>query len=379
MAEMKKKPLSNIKKSLFTDIDKINNQKSDKKSDKVLNLNSFNNLIKATKIEDNMESLPKPQNQNINLNLINFIKQKKKFFIGNSFDKKGTREFLASKEVALKAIKLNDEIVEDNTNNKNYLTNKNVEKINIKVLNDKESDTKKNKISKLKVKRTLSPKKSRKIKQKFKSAKEIVNIKHKKSKKLRKNKKEEYKIENNENNMYILDNSSSNSNIYKFFIDNAFEEENNFNKKLKKELKKVVNLQKNKDTNTDIIKTKGKSLSKKDLKLRPRKINSVISNKKKDVQSIFMFNEINQKLMENDDINVSSIAGDNDSKNNKLNKTNIKRTFGSVRMDNKQIKDQIKNNLSKIIDIDKDGNKRLSRNDLNSDKESIISILSDLM
>lgn len=379
MAEMKKKPLSNIKKSLFTDIDKINNQKSDKKSDKVLNLNSFNNLIKATKIEDNMESLPKPQNQNINLNLINFIKQKKKFFIGNSFDKKGTREFLASKEVALKAIKLNDEIVEDNTNNKNYLTNKNVEKINIKVLNDKESDTKKNKISKLKVKRTLSPKKSRKIKQKFKSAKEIVNIKHKKSKKLRKNKKEEYKIENNENNMYILDNSSSNSNIYKFFIDNAFEEENNFNKKLKKELKKVVNLQKNKDTNTDIIKTKGKSLSKKDLKLRPRKINSVISNKKKDVQSIFMFNEINQKLMENDDINVSSIAGDNDSKNNKLNKTNIKRTFGSIQMDNKQIKDQIKNNLSKIIDIDKDGNKRLSRNDLNSDKESIISILSDLM
>ena len=47
------------------------------------------------------------------LNVVNFIKQKKKFILENSFDIKGTRKFLASKEVAMRVIKLNDEIIEE--------------------------------------------------------------------------------------------------------------------------------------------------------------------------------------------------------------------------------------------------------------------------
>ena len=63
--------------------------------------------------------LPKPEvrlNQSTkkNINIIEFIKQKKRFILENAFDLKGTREFLASKEVAMRVIKLNDEIIEDN-------------------------------------------------------------------------------------------------------------------------------------------------------------------------------------------------------------------------------------------------------------------------
>ena len=62
--------------------------------------------------------LPRPEpklNQSTkkNINVIDFIKQKKRFIIQNVFDLKGTREFLASKEVAMRVIKLNDEIIED--------------------------------------------------------------------------------------------------------------------------------------------------------------------------------------------------------------------------------------------------------------------------
>ena len=62
--------------------------------------------------------LPKPevrlnQSKKKNINIIEFIKQKKRFILENAFDLKGTREFLASKEVAMRVIKLNDEIIED--------------------------------------------------------------------------------------------------------------------------------------------------------------------------------------------------------------------------------------------------------------------------
>lgn len=64
------------------------------------------------------------------LNLIEFIKEKNKFFIQNAFDANGTREFLASKEVAMREIKISDEIIEGNQkkvkfNNNNINENEN--------------------------------------------------------------------------------------------------------------------------------------------------------------------------------------------------------------------------------------------------------------
>ena len=68
---------------------------------------------------------PKLKPQQLIFNVIDFIKQKNKFFIENSFDSRGTREFLASKEVAMRVIKLDDEIKPENTRRKSK-TNKNL-------------------------------------------------------------------------------------------------------------------------------------------------------------------------------------------------------------------------------------------------------------
>ena len=46
------------------------------------------------------------------LNLNDFIHQKKKFKINNCFDKKEAKKFLASKDMAMKEIKLDDEIID---------------------------------------------------------------------------------------------------------------------------------------------------------------------------------------------------------------------------------------------------------------------------
>jgi hypothetical protein len=111
MMENDKKTISQ-KISLFND-----NSPSKSKTKKGRKSYSVNNLslIKAPKI--------KPQQ--LIFNVIDFIKQKNKFFIENSFDSKGTREFLASKEVAMRVIKLDDEIRPEKNRRKSK-TNKNL-------------------------------------------------------------------------------------------------------------------------------------------------------------------------------------------------------------------------------------------------------------
>jgi hypothetical protein len=165
--------------------------------------------------------------------------------------------------------------------------------------------------------------------------------------------------------------NDSHSNIYKFFIDNANEPEENFHKKLQKELKKVENLKKNNNS-----KPKRKSISRKDIEFKPKSLNSVIFQKNKDTQSVFMFSEKNKNLMKNDDINISSIGEKNNidsPKNNSISKKE-KRTYGSIQFNNKQIKEKIKKKITKDINNDE-----ICKNVINSDKDSIISILSDLM
>ena len=369
-------------RSLFSETDNIQNQlvKNQQTNQRYCSFNNLTNLQNKY----NKESPIKLQNKNKNknLNIINFIKQKKRFFIENSFDNKGTIQFLASKEIAMRVIKLDDEIIDKNKN----ITNKNLQKMNFLDIDENTYYNLKNhRSSKAAGRRTISPRKSRNNNNKIISQKEILKIDHKKtkkSKKARKSKKEENnknslilnsKKNNSKENFIIFDKASndSHSNIYKFFIDNANEPEENFHKKLQKELKKVENLKKNNNS-----KPKRKSISRKDIEFKPKSLNSVIFQKNKDTQSVFMFSEKNKNLMKNDDINISSIGEKNNidsPKNNSISKK-VKRTYGSIQFNNKQIKEKIKKKITKDIN-----NEEISKNVINSDKDSIISILSDLM
>jgi hypothetical protein len=369
-------------RSLFSETDNIQNQlvKNHQTNQRYCSFNNLTNL--GNKFNKESPIKLQNKNKNKNLNIINFIKQKKRFFIENSFDNKGTIQFLASKEIAMRVIKLDDEIIDKNKN----ITNKNLQKMNFLDIDENTYYNLKNhRSSKAAGRRTISPRKSRNNNNKIISQKEILKIDHKKtkkSKKTRKSKKEENnknslilnsKKNNSKENFIIFDKASndSHSNIYKFFIDNANEPEENFHKKLQKELKKVENLKKNNNS-----KPKRKSISRKDIEFKPKSLNSVIFQKNKDTQSVFMFSEKNKNLMKNDDINISSIGEKNNidsPKNNSISKKE-KRTYGSIQFNNKQIKEKIKKKITKDINNDE-----ICKNVINSDKDSIISILSDLM
>ena len=325
------------------------------------------------------------------LNIIDFIKQKNKFYMENSFDFKGTREFLASKEVAMRVIRLNDEIVEEKKNNKECFQQ------NLLALDFYyyQENYKNNKSSKTTGKYSLSPRKPRK-----KSKKSSLNEKETDPKKYKKknSKKTKDRISSQksknknakENSSYLgsnleinniiydkkIDNNDNDSYIYKFIIDNANETEDNFHKKLKKEIKKVESINKLKKEGNN---HQRKSLSKKESKYkRPIRMNSVIVQKSGDNQSIFMFSEYNKNLMINDDISVSSISLKNEricTSPKKGDKKKIKRHYGSIQMNNKQIKEKIKEKINKKM---KDENE-IMKEEIISDKDSIISILSDLI
>ena len=398
MTEIKKNSLIK-KRSLFNYNQPINNNII-----KNVKYSSQNNLSLLPRKDFNLKHSSKKR-----LNIIDFIKQKNKFFIENSFDVNGTREFLASKEVAMRTIKLNDEIIDVNTNilvTKNNYTNKNLIKLDY---NFKEEN--KRKSMKTAGNNTISPRKSRKS-HKIRIDKELIletkvgsPKKSKKSKKSKKISKSSKKIKNkeiksvNKENSSNLDSDSSNnnkkeknkhknknifekgdrdslSNLYKFFIDNANEPEDNFNKKLKKELKKVEKM--NNNINEKVRK---KSINKTNInKKKAKRINSVIIQKKRKDQSAFLFSEINKNLMKNDDLSLSSIGNSsmNDLNNNKANKKVVKRKFSSIQINNRKIKEKLQEKMIK----DKDNQKNIlivDKNESNSDKESIISILSDLM
>lgn len=321
------------------------------------------------------------------LNVIDFIRQKDKFFIENSFDVRGSREFLASKEVAMREIKLNDEIVVKKKKHKecsepnllplgfnyyqeNYKNNKSSKITGQYSISPRKTRKKNTKIS-LNVKGTdLNKKYSKKSSKKTKNG---ISIGTPKSKYKNIKENSSYLDSNIENDNIIYNNNLDNNDsyIYKFFIDNANETEDNFQKKLKKEIKKVEGIKKrNKDYNYQI-----KSLTKNDLK-KPKRMNSVIVRKSKDSQSQFQFSEYTKNLMEIDDISISSINIKKEGTCNSLKKTNnkkIKRKYGSIQINNKQIKERIKKKMDRKIENE------IKKEKIYSDKDSIISILSDLM
>ena len=88
-----------------------------------------------------------------------------------------------------------------------------------------------------------------------------------------------------------------------------------------------------------------------------------------------MFSEFNKNLMKDDDIDVSSIGEGGQTPNNNANKKKVRRAFGSIQINNRQVKEKI----HKQMDEENKGKLLMDKEEINSDKDSIISILSDLM
>ena len=291
--------------------------------------------------------LPRPEpklNQTTkkNINVIDFIKQKKRFIIQNVFDLKGTREFLASKEVAMRVIKLNDEIIED--------IKKNDEDSDIKVIyNTNVGDNMDNLRKKVNKKISTIP-----VKSKFKSNKEI-----------------------------FLD-----LDLKKFIKDkiNSKESQDNLSPKPKIKSKKSKKIKKEFYENKgELVSPKKKSndkLSIINLTSKKKEYSSSVLTKHKQTQSQFLFSEINQKLMADDELNLSGISNRNMSP--RLNyKSKLKDDIYYSQINNFKIFDEnIKNKINEDIieeDKSKENDKENLEFQINSEKESLISILSDLM
>ena len=291
--------------------------------------------------------LPRPEpklNQTTkkNINVIDFIKQKKRFIIQNVFDLKGTREFLASKEVAMRVIKLNDEIIED--------IKKNDEDSDIKVIyNTNVGDNMDNLRKKVNKKISATP-----VKSKFKYNKEI-----------------------------FLD-----LDLKKFIKDkiNSKESQDNLSPKPKIKSKKSKKIKKESYENKgELVSPKKKSndkLSIINLTSKKKEYSSSVLTKHKQTPSQFLFSEINQKLMADDELNLSGISNRNMSP--KLNyKSKPKDDIYYSQINNFKIFDEnIKNKINEDIieeDKSKENDKENLEFQINSEKESLISILSDLM
>jgi len=294
-------------------------------------------------------SRPEPklnQSTKKNINVIDFIKQKKRFIIENVFDLKGTREFLASKEVAMRVIKLNDEIIEDIKKNDEDSDIKEIYNTNI----GENMDNIRKKVNK---KISTIP-----IKSKFKSNKEIFLDLD-----LKKFKKELTKIK-----------------------DKLNAQEDNLSPKPKiKSKKSKKNKKESYENKAELVSPKKKSNDKLpiiNLSSKKKEYSSSVLPKHKQTQSQFLFSEINKKLMADDELNLSGISSRNMSP--KMNyKSKLKDDIYYSQVNNFKIFDEnIKNKINEDI-IEEDKSKENDKGNLefqiNSDKESLISILSDLM
>ena len=178
-----------------------------------------------------------------NSKLLDFIKQKNRFIIKNSFDIKETREFLASKEVAMRVIKLNDEIVEEDKRNEFDSYYKDIYSSNVNYNLDNITKRVGKKISTTNMKKKFSSNKEifdmnmKKFKKELKTIKEgIYSNKEDKSKKKKNKKSKKTKDSENSNNSNIKEIE----NDYKIQIQ-KIEEENNKLKIEKEGLNKKMN------------------------------------------------------------------------------------------------------------------------------------------
>ena len=176
-----------------------------------INYNSQNYL------SSNIKSNKKYTSPKRCLTPIEFIKEKNKFYIPTFFDKKETKKFLASKDIALMEMNLDDETVCSETKDENdtaiiYQSVKSeVERHKIR---SPRKYKEKNTVQKVKKKQTFSPDM-------------ITKRNHKKNKR----NKDSVELESNS------DNENDSLDLYKFIMDNIDDSDDKFYKKY--ELAKV--------------------------------------------------------------------------------------------------------------------------------------------
>ena len=276
------------KNSLFSSNSNHNSKK---------NLSSF---VSQTQMKHSTNCTSKKE-----LNIIDFIKQKNKFTIKTFFDEKGTKKFLASKDLAMQKIEITDDIP--------ILINKKVAEPNL-----------------------VANKKSKNKKVKFKNDKNFSNNIM------------DNDIENN-NNIQSA-NISINNNIYNSDKNIIKSKYTNDNKSIKTFHKKL----KNEET-------------KKDKKNKKNKIYKSLTNKKNKYnngKNPFFFSKAAKKLMKTEDLNISGIDGEEEYITDKKIIKTI-RTYNNSKkkvINQKNFEDTIKNEIN-----------------MNSDKESLINLLSNFM
>lgn len=276
------------KNSLFSSNSNHNSKK---------NLSSF---VSQTQMKHSSNCTSKKE-----LNIIDFIKQKNKFTIKTFFDEKGTKKFLASKDLAMQKIEITDDIP--------ILINKKVAEPNL-----------------------VANKKSKNKKVKFKNDKNFSNNIM------------DNDIENN-NNIQSA-NISINNNIYnsdKNIIKSKYTNDNKSIKTFHKKLKSEE--------------------TKKDKKNKKNKIYKSLTNKKNKYnngKNPFFFSKAAKKLMKTEDLNISGIDGEEEYITDKKIIKTI-RTYNNSKkkvINQKNFEDTIKNEIN-----------------MNSDKESLINLLSNFM
>ena len=276
------------KNSLFSSNSNHNSKK---------NLSSF---VSQTQMKHSTNCTSKKE-----LNIIDFIKQKNKFTIKTFFDEKGTKKFLASKDLAMQKIEITDDIP--------ILINKKVAEPNL-----------------------AANKKSKNKKVKFKNDKNFSNNIM------------DNDIENN-NNIQSA-NISINNNIYnsdKNIIKSKYTNDNKSIKTFHKKLKSEE--------------------TKKDKKNKKNKIYKSLTNKKNKYnngKNPFFFSKAAKKLMKTEDLNISGIDGEEEYITDKKIIKTI-RTYNNSKkkvINQKNFEDTIKNEIN-----------------MNSDKESLINLLSNFM
>ena len=257
-----------------------------------------------------------------NMNVLSFIQQKNRFKIPDLYDEKNSKKFLDSKNKAMSEIILSDELeLDNNTKKENKKSNKYNSELDLNNKNKKE----KKRVSKYNS--TTKMVKTQYINEKTSDTE---------------NNKLDYNTINN------MDNSNDSNFIYKFILDNANESEEIFLKKLKKQMKSIG------------IKSKNsvKTLSKfSESKIDKRKSN--FNNKKQSLfkgPNPFRFSRDAKILMINEPIDASSI------KSSSFDSQNI-------------IISKISGNDKEEINI----NNSINDIDINSDKDSLMNILSGLM
>jgi hypothetical protein len=298
-----------------------------------MKISNFSTSSKVNNPKDISHELP------MMITPLDFIKQKKKFIIQDSFDKRGAQKFLKSKEVAMMEIKLDDEILDDIKNKNNCNSNSYFFETNPDTNYYKNSDRVKQR------KNTISPILSKR-KSKFGKIKYSHFVKN-----IDDNKNSEKNI-NNFDNIFINnkndDDSKGSDFVYKFILDNANETEDNFQKKYEKIIKDAENKQKNKNLKNNIYQT---TIVKN--KRNSQKYKSVKSKRKR--LSTFTFSEIAKNLMKNEGLKESSISitsGNNIKlvkRNSVVNSVKISGKNNDVFLEQKDIEDS--KNEESIISI----------------------------